>query len=54
MRIVGGSVVEPRTPEREVGDSKPFSAMLSKTLFSPKVLVIPRKRCFRLDMTENC
>ena len=26
---------------------------LSKTLYSPKVLVIPRKRWLRLDMTEK-
>ena len=45
-----GSVVERRTPEREVGGSKPLS--LSKTLYSPKVLVIPRKRWLRPDMTE--
>ena len=36
----GGSVVERRTPEREVGGSKPTSAVLyplkSKPLYSPK------------------
>ena len=44
----GGSVVERRTPEREVGVRNlppPCCVLLfSKTLYSPKVLVIPRKR----------
>ena len=44
----GGLVVEPRTPEREVGDSIHTSAVfvsLSKDTLTPrKVLVIPRKR----------
>ena len=42
----GGSVVECRTPEREVRGSRPTSAVLcpfffflSKTLYSPKVMV---------------
>ena len=49
-------VVECWTPEREVGGWKPTSAVfvsLSKTLYSPKVLVIPRKPWFRPDMTEK-
>ena len=46
-----------QTQEREVGGSKPTTAMLivylSKTLYSPKVLVIPRKQWLRPDMTEK-
>ena len=44
---------ECRTLEREVGGSKPTSAVLSKTLYTPKVLVIPRKGWFHPDMTEK-
>ena len=50
------SVVERRTPERDVGGSKPSSCRvvsLSKTLYSPKVLVIPKKRWLRPDMKEK-
>ena len=49
-------MVECRTPEREVGGSKTYLnrvVSLSKTLYSPKVLVIPRKRSLRPDMTEK-
>ena len=47
-------MAEHQTPEREVGDSKPTSVVsLSKILFSPKVLVIHRKRWLRPDMTEK-
>ena len=50
------SVVERRTPEREVGGPETYLrrvVSLSKILYSPKVLVIPRKRRLRPDMTEN-
>ena len=48
-------MVERRTPEREVGGSKPTSVVvsLSKTLYSRKVLVIPRKQWLHPDMTEK-
>ena len=52
----GGSVVERRIPEREVGGFETYLrrvVSLSKTLYSPKVLVIPRKRWLRLYMTEQ-
>ena len=50
----GGLVVERQTPEREVGVLKPTSAVLCRwTLYSPKVLVIPRKRWLHPDMTEK-
>ena len=45
-----------RDPELEVGGSKSTSTMLfsmSKTLYSLKVLVIPRKRWLRPDRTEK-
>ena len=52
-------MVEPRTPEREVGGSIPTLYLrrivsLSKDTFIPlKVLVIPRKRWLRPNMTEK-
>ena len=47
-------MVERRTPEREVGGLKPTSAKsMSKTLYSPKVLVILSKRWLPPDMTEK-
>ena len=54
----GGVVVEPQTPEREVGGSIPTSPVLCplaiKDTFIPrKVLVIPRKWCLRPNMTEK-
>ena len=51
IRECGGSVVEHQTPKREVGGSKPTSAMLC--LNSPKVLVIPRKQWLQPDITEK-
>ena len=48
----GDLVVESLTLGREVGDSIPTSAV--KDTFTPrKVLVIPRKRWLRPDMTEK-
>ena len=44
-------MVEPQTPVREVWGSKLTSAMLCP--YSPKVLVIPRNRWIRPDMTEK-
>ena len=53
----GGSVVEHRTPERERGGGFKTNlrrvVSLSETLYSPKVLVIPRKRWLCPDMTEK-
>ena len=52
----GGSVVEPRTKKREVGGFETYLRLVvsfSKTLYSAKVLVIPRKRWLRPDMTEK-
>ena len=52
----GGLVVEPWTPEREVGGSIPTTAVLclSEDTFTPrKVLVIARKKWLRPDMTEK-
>ena len=52
----GGSVVERRTPEREVGEFETYLrrvVSLSKTLSSQKLLVIPWKRWLRPDMTEK-
>ena len=49
-------MVEPQTPEREVGGLIPTSAVLSlsKDTFTPrKVLVIPKKRWLRPYMTEK-
>ena len=49
-------MVEALIPEREVGGLIPTSRVvsLSKDTFIPrKVLVIPRKRWLRLDMTEK-
>ena len=50
-------MVEPRTPEREVGGFDSYLrrvVFLSKNTFTPrKVLVIPRKRWLRPDMTEK-
>ena len=48
-------MVERQTPEGGVGGSKPTSIVLSfsKTLYSPKVLVIPRKRLLCPDMTKK-
>ena len=49
-------VVEPRTPEREVGGLVIYlrRVSLAKTHLLPeKVLVIPRKRWLRPDMTEK-
>ena len=42
----GGSVVERRTPEQEVRvrNLPPLCCVLEQDTFSPKVLVIPRKR----------
>ena len=42
----GGSVVDCRTPEQDVGVG-------GGTLYSPKVLVIPRKGWLHSDMTEK-
>ena len=52
----GGSVVECRTPEREVGGSKPTAAVLCPWArhFTPrKYWLLPRKRWLRPDMTEK-
>ena len=49
-------MVERRTPERQVGGFETYLlrvVSLSKTLYSPKVLVIPRKRWLCPDMTEK-
>ena len=47
-------MVEHQTPEREVGGFETYlHRVMSKTLYSPKVLVIPRKRWLRPDMTEQ-
>ena len=49
-------MVEHRNQDREVGGSKPTSprvVSLSKTLYSPKLLVIPRKRWLCPGMTEK-
>ena len=48
-------MVERRTPEREVGVETYLRRVvsLSQTLYSPKVLVIPRKQWLRPDMTEK-
>ena len=42
-------------PEQEVGvqNPPPQCSSLSKTLYSPKVLIIPRKRWVRPDMTAK-
>ena len=47
-------MIEAWTPEQEVGGSNlpPPFVSFSKTLYSPKVLVIPRKQRVRPDMTE--
>ena len=53
----GGLVVESRTLEREVGGSiLTWEAVLfpsARHIYSQKVLVIPRKRWLRHDMTEK-
>ena len=52
----GGLVVEPRTPEREVGVRylPPLCCVLEQDTFTPRiVLMIPRKRWLRPDMTEK-
>ena len=53
----GGLVKEPWSPEREVGGSiLTKGAVLchwARHIYSPKVFVIPRKRCLCPDMTEN-
>ena len=51
----GGSVVERRALEGEVGSSKPTFCVVSlgKTIYFSKVLVIHRKRWLRTDMTEK-
>ena len=53
----GGLVVEPRTPERELGSSIPTSAVLcpwaNTHLLPGKVLVIPNKRWLCPEMTEK-
>ena len=49
-------MVECWTLEREVGGSETYLrrvVSLSKTLYSLKVLVIPRKWWFHSDMTEK-
>ena len=49
-------MVERRTPEREVGGFETYLrhvVNLSNTLYSPKVLVMPRKRSLRPHMTEK-
>ena len=49
-------MVERRTPEREVGGFETYLrrvVSLSKTLYSPKVLVIPRKRWLRPYISER-
>ena len=49
-------MVEHQTPEREVRGFEtylPCVVSLSKTLYSPKVLVIPRYGWLRSDMTEK-
>ena len=50
----GGLVVERRTLEREVRGSKPTSAVFCPLArhYSPKVLVIHRKRWLRPNRTE--
>ena len=45
----GGAVVERRTPERDLS----HVVYCSKTLYWPKVLVIPRKWWLHPDMTEK-
>ena len=50
-------MVERRTPERGVGGSKPTTAVfvsLSKTLYSPKVLVIPGTGISVPTLLKNC
>ena len=49
---VGGLVVERRTPEREVGGSI-LTPVAVLCLEQGTVLVIPRKRWLRPDMTEK-
>ena len=52
----GGSVVDRLTPEPEVVGFETYLChvvSLRKTLYSPKVLVMPRKRWLRPDMTEK-
>ena len=52
----GGSVLECRALEREVGGLETYLrrvVSLSKTLYSLKELVIPRKQWLRPNMTEN-
>ena len=49
-------MVEHRTPEREVGGFETDIrrvVSLSNTLYSPKVLVIPRNQRLRPDMNEK-
>ena len=48
-------MVERRTPEQEVGFETYLCRVvsLSKTFYSPKVLVIPRKGWLCPDMTEK-
>ena len=50
-------MVERRTPEREVGVrfslTSSSCALEQDTLTSQKVMVVPRKRWFRPDMTEK-
>ena len=55
--VLGGSVVKHQTPGREVRGFETYLCRvvsLSKTFYSPKVLVIPRQWWLRPDMTENC
>ena len=44
-----------RTPERRlgIGNLPRHVVSLSKTLYSPKVLLLPRKRWLRPDLTEK-
>ena len=61
LSIIGrrrGLFVERRTPERVVGPVRsslrsPCCVLEQDTFTSPKVLVIPRKRWLRPDMTEK-
>ena len=49
-------MVERQAPVREVGDFETYLhrvVSLSKTLYSPKVLVMPRKCLLHPDMTEK-
>ena len=52
-RWLSGRASVSRARGRRVRNLPPPCCVLSKTLFSSKVLVIPRKRWFRPDMTEK-